>query len=190
MPRPKRSWLASHPVARRQARRPCRGRVGTNDAAIPNSVERYRSNYRTLLGTIAALTPRAAILAIPQPEAGFEEAKKVSAALIDSYNAILPELAKKLAHCSFLCLPCRNVIRSTASIGTRPDMRSGTEPSCGNRVRRLQVFLKPALAWSGRKGSGRSPAELPRSVEPATIADVSHQHQNDFIDGTHERAAE
>jgi hypothetical protein len=78
--------------------------LGTNDAAIPNSVDRYRSNYRTLLGTIAALTPRAAILAIPQPEAGFEEAKKVSGALIDSYNAILPELAKE-AGALFVSLP-------------------------------------------------------------------------------------
>jgi hypothetical protein len=70
--------------------------LGTNDAGISNSVERYRSNYRTLLGTIAALTPRTAILAIPQPEGGFGEAKKAGTALIDSYNAILPELAKEV----------------------------------------------------------------------------------------------
>lgn len=78
--------------------------LGTNDAAIPNSVERYRSNYRKLLGTIAALTPRTAILAIPQPEGGLEEAKKVNAVLIDNYNAILPDLAKE-AGALFVSLP-------------------------------------------------------------------------------------
>jgi lysophospholipase L1-like esterase len=78
--------------------------LGTNDAAIPNSVEQYRSNYRALLTELAALTPRTAIAAIPAPEAGFEEAKKVSFALIDSYNAILPELAEE-ARAAFISLP-------------------------------------------------------------------------------------
>jgi lysophospholipase L1-like esterase len=78
--------------------------LGTNDAAIPNSVEQYRSNYRALLTELAALTPRSAIAAIPPPEAGLEEAKKVSGALIDSYNAILPELAKE-ARALFISLP-------------------------------------------------------------------------------------
>ncbi|HEY3938634.1 MAG TPA: SGNH/GDSL hydrolase family protein [Bryobacteraceae bacterium] len=70
--------------------------LGTNDAAIPNSVERYRSNYRKLLGTIADLTSSSAILAIPPPEEGLEQAKKVNAVLMDSYNATLPELAKEV----------------------------------------------------------------------------------------------
>jgi lysophospholipase L1-like esterase len=78
--------------------------LGTNDAAIPHSVERYRSNYRALLTEAARLTPRIAIAAIPPPEAGLEEAKKVSAALIDSYNAILPELAKEV-RAAFIPLP-------------------------------------------------------------------------------------
>src|SRR5216683_3133283 len=39
--------------------------LGTNDAAIPSSVERYRSNYRALLTELAGLTPRSAIAAIP-----------------------------------------------------------------------------------------------------------------------------
>ena len=69
--------------------------LGTNDAVIPHSVEQYRSNYRALLAELAALTPRRAIAAIPPPEAGLEEAKKVSAAVIDSYNAILPALAEE-----------------------------------------------------------------------------------------------
>ena len=77
--------------------------LGTNDAAIPNSVAQYRSNYRTLLGTIAALTPRTAILAIP-PLEGPGEAKKAGAALIDSYNAILPGLAKEVG-ALFVSLP-------------------------------------------------------------------------------------
>jgi lysophospholipase L1-like esterase len=78
--------------------------LGTNDAAIPNSVEQYRSNYRALLAELAALSPRSAIAAIPLPEAGLEEAKKVSVALIDSYNAVLPELAKE-ARAIFIPLP-------------------------------------------------------------------------------------
>jgi lysophospholipase L1-like esterase len=78
--------------------------LGTNDAAVPNSVERYRSNYRALLTELAAVTPRTAIAAIPPPEAGLEEAKKVSLATIDSYNAILPGLAEE-ARATFIALP-------------------------------------------------------------------------------------
>src|SRR5450755_1751050 len=44
--------------------------LGTNDAAIANSVERFRSNYRALLTELTRLTPRSAIAAIPPPEAG------------------------------------------------------------------------------------------------------------------------
>ena len=84
--------------------------LGTNDAAIPNSVEQYRSNYRALLAELAKLTPRRAIAAIPPPEAGLEEAKKVSAAVIDSYNAILPTLAEETRVYSFLCRLCRSSI--------------------------------------------------------------------------------
>jgi lysophospholipase L1-like esterase len=78
--------------------------LGTNDAAKPYSVEQYRSNYLALLTELAALTPRRAIAAIPPPEAGLEEAKKVNFALIDSYNAILPALAKE-ARAEFIILP-------------------------------------------------------------------------------------
>jgi len=78
--------------------------LGTNDAAIPNSVERYRSNYRALLDKLSTVTPRMAILAIPPPEAGLDEAKKVSLAVIDSYNTMLPELAKEI-RATFIALP-------------------------------------------------------------------------------------
>jgi lysophospholipase L1-like esterase len=78
--------------------------LGTNDAAAPNSVERYRSSYRALLIELAALTPRTAVVAIPPPEAGLEEAKKVNLAAIDSYNAILPGLAEE-ARATFIPLP-------------------------------------------------------------------------------------
>jgi hypothetical protein len=78
--------------------------LGTNDAAIPHSVAQYRSNYRALLTELAALTPRSAIAAIPPPEAGLQEAKKVSVAVIDSYNAILPALAEE-ARTAFIPLP-------------------------------------------------------------------------------------
>ena len=78
--------------------------LGTNDAAIPHSVEQYRSNYRVLLTELAAVTPRSAILPIPPPEIGLEEAKKVSVAVIDNYNALLPELAKE-ARATFIPLP-------------------------------------------------------------------------------------
>jgi hypothetical protein len=78
--------------------------LGTNDAAIPNSVERFGANYRALIAEVAALTPRAAILAIPPPEADLAEAGKLSGATIDSYNAILPGLAKE-AGAGFIALP-------------------------------------------------------------------------------------
>jgi lysophospholipase L1-like esterase len=78
--------------------------LGSNDAAIPHGVEQYRSNYRALLTEVAMLTPRIAIAAIPPPEAGLEEARKVSTAVIDSYNATLPELAKE-AGAAFIALP-------------------------------------------------------------------------------------
>jgi lysophospholipase L1-like esterase len=78
--------------------------LGTNDAAVPDSVEQFRSNYRALLSDLAALTPRTAIAAIPPPEPGLEEAKKVSVSLIDSYNAILPGLAEE-ARATFIPLP-------------------------------------------------------------------------------------
>jgi hypothetical protein len=78
--------------------------LGTNDAANPDSVAQYSSNYRALLGNLAALTPRIAVVAIPPPEAGLEEAKKVSGAVIDSYNAVLPGLAEQ-TRASFIPLP-------------------------------------------------------------------------------------
>jgi hypothetical protein len=78
--------------------------LGSNDAAIPNSVERYRSNYRALLTELSALTQRTAIVAIPPPEAGLEEAIKASLATIDGYNAILPKLAEE-ARALFIALP-------------------------------------------------------------------------------------
>jgi hypothetical protein len=78
--------------------------LGTNDAAISDSVAQYGSNYRMLLTSLAASTPRIAIAAIPPPEPGLEEAKKVSGAVIDGYNAVLPGLAQE-AGASFIPLP-------------------------------------------------------------------------------------
>jgi lysophospholipase L1-like esterase len=78
--------------------------LGTNDAAIPRSIAQYLSNYRALLIELQALTPQIAIAAIPPPETGLEEAKKVSGAVIDSYNAVLPALAKE-AGATFIALP-------------------------------------------------------------------------------------
>lgn len=78
--------------------------LGTNDAAIPHSVEQYRSNYLKLLKELAALTSRSAIAAIPPPESGLPEAKKVSGAVIDGYNAVLPKLAEE-ARAVFIPLP-------------------------------------------------------------------------------------
>jgi hypothetical protein len=77
--------------------------LGTNDAAVPHSVEQYRSNYLALLVELNALAPRSAIVAIPSPEAGLEEARKVSFAVIDSYNAMLPTLAEQ-ARATFIAL--------------------------------------------------------------------------------------
>jgi lysophospholipase L1-like esterase len=78
--------------------------LGTNDAAIPESVEQYRSNYRALLTSLTALTPRTVVAAIPPPEVGLDEARKVSVAVIDGYNAVLPGLAEE-TRASFIALP-------------------------------------------------------------------------------------
>jgi lysophospholipase L1-like esterase len=77
--------------------------LGTNDAVVPNSVERYRPSYRALLTELAALTPRTAVMAISSPEGGSEEARKLRLA-IDSYNVILPGLAEE-AGAAFIPLP-------------------------------------------------------------------------------------
>ena len=76
--------------------------LGTNDAAMPESLEGYRANYRALLASLGALTSHVAVLAIPKPEPGL--AGKVSGATIESYNAILPDVAGE-AHASFIALP-------------------------------------------------------------------------------------
>jgi lysophospholipase L1-like esterase len=77
--------------------------LGTNDAVVPNSVERYRSNYRALLTELAALTPLTAVVAIPSPESESEAARKLRLA-IDRYNEILPGLAEQ-AGATFIPLP-------------------------------------------------------------------------------------
>jgi lysophospholipase L1-like esterase len=77
--------------------------LGSNDAAVPLSVERYRSNYLALLTTVATLTPRVAIMAIPSPEPGLLEANKVTGVVVDSYNAVLPRLAEE-AGAAFIAL--------------------------------------------------------------------------------------
>jgi lysophospholipase L1-like esterase len=78
--------------------------LGVNDAAISGSVEQYRSTYRALLAELKALTPRRAMVGISPVEAGLEDAKKISGAVIDNFNAILPELAKE-AGATFIPMP-------------------------------------------------------------------------------------
>jgi lysophospholipase L1-like esterase len=77
--------------------------LGGKDAAIPNSLERYRANYRALLAELSGLTQRTAVAEITSPEGGSEEAKKRTL-VIDSYNAILPGLAEE-AGALFIPLP-------------------------------------------------------------------------------------
>jgi lysophospholipase L1-like esterase len=77
--------------------------LGTNDAVIPDSVERYRSNYHALLTELAALTLHTAVVQIPSPEGGSEAARKLRLT-IDSYNGILPGLAEE-AGATFIALP-------------------------------------------------------------------------------------
>jgi lysophospholipase L1-like esterase len=89
--------------------------LGTNDAAVPNSVEQYRSNYRALLAELATLATHVAVAAIPPPEAGMEESKKVSAAVVDSYNATLPSLAEE-ARVIFIPLPAMPAKHTTDGI--------------------------------------------------------------------------
>lgn len=78
--------------------------LGSNDAAIPESVERYGANYRAMLSDLSGLTSRRAIMAVPPPEPGLEEAVKVSIPAIDSYNAALPGIAEE-ARATFIALP-------------------------------------------------------------------------------------
>ena len=78
--------------------------LGANDAVISDSVERYRSNYRALLTELEALTPRRAMVGISPGEPGLEDGNKISGAVIDNFNAILPELAKQ-AGATFIPMP-------------------------------------------------------------------------------------
>jgi lysophospholipase L1-like esterase len=78
--------------------------LGANDAAISDSVEQFRSRYRALLTELEALTPRRAMLMISPVEDGLAESGKISGAAIDSFNAILPELAKE-AGANFIPMP-------------------------------------------------------------------------------------
>jgi lysophospholipase L1-like esterase len=78
--------------------------LGANDAAISDSVARYRSSYRALLTELEALTPRRAMVAISPVETGLEDGNKISGAVIDSFNAILPELAQE-AGATFIPMP-------------------------------------------------------------------------------------
>ena len=77
--------------------------LGLNDAAV-NSVETFSSNYRALLAELAVLAPRRAVAAISPPEAGLEQSEKASTAVVDSYNAVLPALARE-AGAAFIALP-------------------------------------------------------------------------------------
>ena len=58
--------------------------LGGNDAAVSDSVERYRSAYRALLTELKALTPRRAMVGISPVEAGLEDGKKISGADLSS----------------------------------------------------------------------------------------------------------
>lgn len=78
--------------------------LGSNDAVAPLSVESFRSSYRALLDELAGLTSRRAVAAIPPPEIGLDQSNKISVATINSYNAILPELARE-AGAAFVSLP-------------------------------------------------------------------------------------
>lgn len=78
--------------------------LGSNDAVIPSSVKTYESDYRALLEDLAPLTSRRAILAIPLPEAGFEQSKKLSSSTVKAYNEVLPSLAEE-THAIFVPLP-------------------------------------------------------------------------------------
>jgi hypothetical protein len=86
--------------------------LGANDAAMSDSVERYRSNYRALLIELKALTPRRAMLGISPVEPELGEGNKISGAVIDTFNAILPDLAKE-AGATFIpmpAMPARNTV--------------------------------------------------------------------------------
>ena len=79
--------------------------LGTNDAAISDSVEQYAVELPRAADRAggADAAPRdGGDTASPRP--AWRRAKKVSIAVIDSYNAILPELAKE-ASAAFIPLP-------------------------------------------------------------------------------------
>lgn len=67
--------------------------LGTNDAARPNSVEAFRTNYSALLAQLKTFAQHSAVAKIPPAEAGLPEARKVDAALTNDYNAALPGIA-------------------------------------------------------------------------------------------------
>lgn len=78
--------------------------LGANDAAMSDSIERYRSNYRALLTELRAMTSRRAMVGISPVEPGLGDGDKISGAVIDTFNAILPELAKE-AGAAFISMP-------------------------------------------------------------------------------------
>jgi len=81
--------------------------LGTNDALARRSQQEYEANYARLLAQLLTMAPRVVVMAIPPIEARNKvtaDMRNKAMALIDSYNAVLPELAKK-ARATFVVLP-------------------------------------------------------------------------------------
>jgi lysophospholipase L1-like esterase len=82
--------------------------LGTNDVlAAARSQQDYEANYSKLLTQLSAMAPRIVVLAIPPIDARNNvtaDMRNKAMALIDSYNAALPGLAKK-AGATFVALP-------------------------------------------------------------------------------------
>jgi lysophospholipase L1-like esterase len=78
--------------------------LGMNDAETTDSVESYRKNYAALLSALKTMTSHLAIVAITPLEAGKPEVGHRTQQTIDSYNTVLPDIARD-ASASVIAMP-------------------------------------------------------------------------------------
>lgn len=67
--------------------------LGLNDSAVPLTADVYKTNYLSMLSTLKPATSQLAVATVTPAEAGLPEAAIVRTPSIDSYNAVLPDIA-------------------------------------------------------------------------------------------------